>query len=156
MIPIPESPDDLLRQGVAALKMGDRALAINLLARAVRNDPQSELAWLYLAGAVTDPTQRRTCLERVLSLNPLNEAARQGLHGLGRAPAPAPAPAPVAPIPATSTTMRLPPTPASLEIQTPDKATHHLADRLIWALIIILGLMLLLGAGIYVIVMLRG
>ncbi|MEI7770409.1 MAG: hypothetical protein WCI67_10495, partial [Chloroflexales bacterium] len=88
MTTIPESPDDLLHQGVAALKMGDRALAVSLLARAVRGDPQSEQAWLYLAGAVTDPAQRRTCLERVLMLNPQNDAARGGLLSLGPDPAP--------------------------------------------------------------------
>lgn len=176
MTATPESPDDLLRQGVAALKMGDRALAANLLARAVRSDPQNEQAWLYLAGAVSDSAQRRTCLERVLSLNPHNEAARQGLRGLGSAPAPAPTPTPSShpasaltspPTPkppppartsvlATSTTMRLAPTFAPLENQTRNKAIRHPADRLVWVLILVLGLMLMLGSGTYAIILLRG
>lgn len=94
-----ESSAELLREGVAALKAGDRGRAASLLARAVRTDPRSELAWLYLAGAVSDPAQRRTCLERALSLNPQNEAALRGLRSLDPAPV-APAPARPAPPPA--------------------------------------------------------
>ncbi|NTV64949.1 MAG: hypothetical protein HGA65_15675, partial [Oscillochloris sp.] len=83
---LPDSLDDLLRDGLAALRVGDRGRAMNLLARAVRLEPRSEQAWLYLAGAVADPEQRRTCLERVLSLNPQNGAARQGLQALAPPP----------------------------------------------------------------------
>jgi hypothetical protein len=189
MTTISETPDELLRQGVSALKMGDRVLAVSLLARAVRGDPQSEQAWLYLAGAVTDPSQRRTCLERVLSLNPQSVAAQRGLLSLPMAPAPAPTPVPTislatlpspapAPIPslvpapmpeptpapasaptpepATSTTMRLPPVMLTLDIQPPAKAMRRPADRLVWALILILGLMLMLGSAAYAIILLRG
>ncbi|NTW03479.1 MAG: hypothetical protein HGA19_19755, partial [Oscillochloris sp.] len=96
-----ESFDELLRTGVAALKAGDRSQAMSLLARAVRVNPRSEQAWLFLAGAVSDIAQRRNCLERVLSLNPQNEAALRGLRSLS--PTPAPAATPVAPSPAPAT-----------------------------------------------------
>ncbi|MEI7644809.1 MAG: hypothetical protein WCJ55_11065, partial [Chloroflexales bacterium] len=68
---------------------------------------------------------------------------------------PAPAP-PLAPEPATSTTMRLPPVMPTLEGQSPRVATHGLTDRLVWALVLTLGLMLMLGAAAYALILLRG
>jgi hypothetical protein len=209
---LPESSDELLRQGIAALRAGDRTLATNLLARAVRADPRSEQAWLYLAGAVSDPEQRRTCLERVLSLNPQNAAALQGLRGMppavispsaptaagmprpvptpappppAPAPAPAPTPAPPAPPadrvmsllapepgpppqppaqiqalppeePATSTTMRLSPAFVTVELDQPAASQRRPGDRLVWVLVLALGIMLMLGSIIYTIMLLRG
>jgi tetratricopeptide (TPR) repeat protein len=209
MTPTYESSADLLREGAAALKAGDRAGAMSLLARAVRSDPRNELAWLYLAGAVSDLAQRRTCLERVLSLNPQNEAALRGLRSLTPAapspaapvpgppmsppppaappsipvhspppvadrimsllaaepapPPPAPAPTrllppepapPAAPEPATSTTMRLPAVPLPLAPQA--GARRRRGDRVVWALVLALGVMLMLGGAAYAIILLRG
>lgn len=95
--------ESLIAAGAAALRAGERERARQLLAQAVRADPRSPQAWLFLAGAVTDVEQRRACLERVLSLSPGHPAAQRGLASLG-APAPhAPAasakpdPAPPAP-----------------------------------------------------------
>lgn len=103
----PPSIDQLLRDGYQALRAGERERARALLGAAVRSDPQNERAWLFLAGAVTDPQQRRTCLERALAINPASEQARRGLQALAQsaeaAHAPAPQPVPtrdVAPPPA--------------------------------------------------------
>lgn len=74
--------DGLLEQGMAALRAGDRALARRLLARAAREDTQSEQAWLRLSGAVENDKERFLCLSRVLAANPDNESARRGLAGL--------------------------------------------------------------------------
>jgi tetratricopeptide (TPR) repeat protein len=74
--------EELLREGGAALRGGERERARGLLAQAVRLNPRSEQAWLLLAGAVTDPEQRRTCLERVLRLNPEHAIARKALATL--------------------------------------------------------------------------
>jgi hypothetical protein len=71
--------DELVREGGAALRGGDRERARRLLAQAVRAEPRNEQAWLLLAGAVTDPEQRRSCLERVLRLNPEHQIARRAL-----------------------------------------------------------------------------
>lgn len=108
--------EDLVRAGFEALRAGDRERARGLLMRAVRSDPRSEQAWLYLAGALTDPAQRRDCLERVLQLNPANAAARRGLEALGaalaapaRTPAPRPEPPLARPAPTPQPTTRLEP-----------------------------------------------
>jgi tetratricopeptide (TPR) repeat protein len=71
---------DLLARGEAALRAGDRPRARELLSAAVRADPRSAQAWLWLAGALDDHAQQRECLERALALDPQNAAARRGLE----------------------------------------------------------------------------
>lgn len=79
--------DDLLQQGIAALKAGHKPAARALLARALRRDGQNETAWLWLSGAVETDEERRRCLLRVLEINPDNELARRGLEALPGQPA---------------------------------------------------------------------
>jgi len=51
--------DDLLKQGIAALKAGHKAEARSLLAKVVEQDERNEAAWLWLSGAVeTDERYR--------------------------------------------------------------------------------------------------
>ncbi|MBC8098212.1 MAG: PD40 domain-containing protein [Armatimonadetes bacterium] len=78
--------DDLqstLRAGVDAAKRGDRTTARRLLEEVIAADDNNELAWLWLASAVTSVAERRTCLERVLQINPDNARAREALEKLG-------------------------------------------------------------------------
>ncbi|PMP73308.1 MAG: hypothetical protein C0183_23065, partial [Roseiflexus castenholzii] len=87
----------LIDEGMAAIRAGDQARARQLLSQAVQLDPQNERGWLWLSGALTDPAQRRYCLERVLAINPKNEIAQRGLASLKPAAsspaAPSPSPA---------------------------------------------------------------
>ncbi|MBN1660693.1 MAG: tetratricopeptide repeat protein [Anaerolineae bacterium] len=79
----------LLDRGIAAAQAGDRSLARELLARAVRHHPDSEAAWLWLSSTLDTPQGRAYCLKRVLALNPSNDTARIGLETLQHArPAP--------------------------------------------------------------------
>ena len=80
--------DDLLNQGITALKAGRKAEARALLARLLQQDPRDEQAWLWLSGAVETDEERRRCLERALALNPGNQAARRGLARLSPGPLP--------------------------------------------------------------------
>jgi hypothetical protein len=74
--------DDLLRQGIAALKAGGKAEARSLLRQVVEQDEHNEMAWLWLSGAVDTDEERRTCLENVLAINPNNVAAQRGIEAL--------------------------------------------------------------------------
>ncbi|NTV65520.1 MAG: hypothetical protein HGA65_18575 [Oscillochloris sp.] len=74
--------DRLLEQGIAALRSGARARAHDLLVAAVRADPHSAQAWLWLSGALDDPAQQRECLQRALAIDPQNRAAQRGLAAL--------------------------------------------------------------------------
>ena len=74
-------PAYLLRQGIAAAKMGQKETARNLLTRVVEQDERNadwpgcgfrawSKAWMI----------NEVCLENVLALDPENQAARKGLE----------------------------------------------------------------------------
>jgi hypothetical protein len=75
------------RQGIAALKAGDKARARALLAAAVKENARDEYAWLGLSVALEDEDKKRYCLEQVLSINPSNQAALQAMVELQEAKA---------------------------------------------------------------------
>jgi uncharacterized membrane protein YidH (DUF202 family) len=77
---------ELVTQGIAAFKAGDRAKARQLLISAIRQNPNNEeaLSWLYFT--LENKEQKTHCLEEVLRINPANEKARKTLEHL-RAPA---------------------------------------------------------------------
>ena len=133
----PADNDDaerLLSEGIVALKAGDNARARELLGQAIRRNPRDDRPWLWLSGAVETDPERRQCLERVLTLNPHNAAARDGLAMLdaaaASAPVAAPPPAvasanPPAPLPtaaALAETSQVAPPPATppADMRTPD------------------------------------
>ncbi|MEE8392675.1 MAG: hypothetical protein V3S14_18000 [Anaerolineae bacterium] len=74
--------DDLLKQGIAALKEGRKAEARRLLAQVVEQDARNETAWLWMSGVVDTDTERRICLKNVLAINPNNGIAKRGLENL--------------------------------------------------------------------------
>jgi tetratricopeptide (TPR) repeat protein len=74
--------EQLLQEGISALKRGDKARARACLLAVVKREKGNELAWLWLSGAVEKDDERLACLEKVLAINPANERARQGLAWL--------------------------------------------------------------------------
>ena len=75
----PELATELYDRGVGAARGGQRRVAAILLSRAVQCDPRHEQAWLWLSGVLDDPKEIAFCLRAVLSINPNNDRARQGL-----------------------------------------------------------------------------
>jgi hypothetical protein len=71
--------EQLMREGTAAAKAGQRERARDLLMRAVEYDERNVPAWLWLSDVVDSLDERRVCLENVLSLDPYNAAAQRGL-----------------------------------------------------------------------------
>jgi CheY-like chemotaxis protein len=69
----------LLHEGIAAAKAGDRLQARRFLHEVTRLAPTSELGWLWLAGVADGPEEAIYLLQKVLELNPGNERARAGL-----------------------------------------------------------------------------
>ncbi len=87
----------LLREGIAAAKIGDGPRAQELLMQVVADDEQNEQAWLWLSGVVEGDEDRQVCLENVLSINPDNSLAKAGLahlHSRRAAPTTPPPPPP--------------------------------------------------------------
>jgi len=71
-----------IRQAVEAIKQGNKSNARTLLEPIVKNDSNNEEAWFLLAHVAQTPEQARTYLERVISINPNNERAKQQLQKL--------------------------------------------------------------------------
>ncbi len=100
-----------LRDGIAAARAGQRDVARRLLAQVVEHDEHCAQAWLWLSGVVDSTEEREICLENVLTLDPQNRAALQGMAEVRvqkelRAAAPA-APEEPEPAPAASTALAL-------------------------------------------------
>lgn len=74
--------DNLLREGITAVKAGQRAKARALLQRVLRERPNDVSTWLWLSGAVETDDERRECLEKVLEIDPDNPHAKKGLQKL--------------------------------------------------------------------------
>jgi hypothetical protein len=86
------STNNILEQGIAALKAGQKAEARHLLEQVVQQDKDNETAWLWLSGAVDTDSDRIHCLRETLRINPNNQHARRGLEILeSKAPTPRPA-----------------------------------------------------------------
>ncbi|MBN1429259.1 MAG: YIP1 family protein [Anaerolineae bacterium] len=75
--------DRLYRDGVAAIRAGDKAAGREKLTKVVEQDQLHEQAWLWLSACVDTDEERIVCLQNVLTINPRSEAARQGLIKLG-------------------------------------------------------------------------
>jgi hypothetical protein len=73
---------DALQAGITAAREGRRAEASALLRQALQANPRSEQGWLWLSAIVETDAERRTCLERVLAINPHNQTAQAGLEKL--------------------------------------------------------------------------
>ncbi|MBE2183500.1 MAG: hypothetical protein IAE89_08760 [Anaerolineae bacterium] len=92
----------MVREGIAAVKAGNKDDGRVLLNKAVELDPYNEEGWLWLSGVVDGQDDQRTCLENVLAINPANEKARKGLDFLsGKPSAPSLPPTPPTEPPAT-------------------------------------------------------
>lgn len=71
--------DLMLKEGIAAAKAGNKELAYPLLLEATNRNPESELAWLWLAGVSKSPHEALKYLRKVLAINPNNKRALAGV-----------------------------------------------------------------------------
>lgn len=80
------SPQDLLRQGIAAARAGQPDVARQFIAKALQLDPRNEQAWLWLSSVAQSDEERIQILQQLLKINPANEHALKGLQALGALP----------------------------------------------------------------------
>lgn len=104
-----EEAAKLRNDAIHEIRSGNQEKGRQWLEQAVELNPNDEHAWLWLSSVVSATTDKRRCLERVLSINPASEAAKRGLAKLPPAAPDAPsitdtqATEPVARKPAPST-----------------------------------------------------
>ena len=69
----------LLQQAIDLAKTGRREEAETLLRQVLAQQPENEIAWLWLSGVTRDETVKQQALTRVLAINPHNALAQKGL-----------------------------------------------------------------------------
>jgi dipeptidyl aminopeptidase/acylaminoacyl peptidase len=106
-----EETQNLLRTAIQAAQGGNKAIARHILEQVIDQDPNNELAWIWMASVAETLDERRNCLQKVLAINPKNERAKQALAKVERTAA---SPAPSAP---PSQTPRLEEAPAELRVR---------------------------------------
>ncbi|MHC1782915.1 MAG: hypothetical protein AB9891_09200 [Anaerolineaceae bacterium] len=65
-----------LDAAIQQIRSGQPTAARQILVDLLRKDSRNEDAWMWLSSVVEDDNQRRDCLQRVLAIDPGNEAAR--------------------------------------------------------------------------------
>jgi hypothetical protein len=73
-----------LEQAIGLIKTGQKGAAYPLLVEVASEQPQNDVAWLWLAVVLDDPEKQREALEITLQINPNNETAKKGLARLSR------------------------------------------------------------------------
>ncbi len=68
-----------LTEAIAAVRLGDRRHARELLSRLLRADSQNAEYWIWMSAVVDSPRERVYCLESALKIDPTNRAAVRGL-----------------------------------------------------------------------------
>jgi len=71
--------DQLIQDGIIAVKNGNLSLAKKLLDQAALIDSTDPRIWIWLSATTEDLQERRDYLERAVALDPSNAAAKRGL-----------------------------------------------------------------------------
>lgn len=71
-----------LERAIEAIKSGNKAQGRLTLEHIVEQQPLNEVAWLWLCSCVDTDDEKRFCLNKVLKINPLNQAAILALQRL--------------------------------------------------------------------------
>ncbi|MBE7550824.1 MAG: hypothetical protein HS126_07075 [Anaerolineales bacterium] len=72
-----------LELAITAIRSGRKEEGRQLLNLLIQQNPNNEMAWLWMSSVVNADEQRARCLYHVLAINPDNELARRGLQILG-------------------------------------------------------------------------
>lgn len=75
---------DLVRQGIAAFKARQHTQATTLFEQALAQNPQDQLAWLWLASCTSCLQEKRKYLRCALDINPNSELGKRAATGISR------------------------------------------------------------------------
>ncbi len=72
----PKDASILIEEGQRALQAGDPAGACERFTRATEHDPENATAWFWRGSTAADSAEALRCMERVLAINPNDQAAK--------------------------------------------------------------------------------
>jgi twitching motility two-component system response regulator PilG len=72
-------PEQLLREGIAAARSGDKVKTRELMQQVTELDPQNQTAWLWRANCAETAEESLDCLRNASAINPNHEATRNAL-----------------------------------------------------------------------------
>lgn len=78
-----DSVEANLQKAIQLARSGDKAQARKILVDIVRQQPQQEMAWVWLSAVMERREDSIRCLQQVLTINPANDIARKGLSAMG-------------------------------------------------------------------------
>ncbi len=71
-----------IQTGIQHFKSGNKTDALQIFLQVLKQEPNNEVAWLWLAACVDKPEQKRDCFYKVLAINPKNTNAQKALAEL--------------------------------------------------------------------------
>lgn len=74
---------NMLTDAIAAVRVGERARAREILSKLLRADSQNAEYWVWMSSVVDSSREQKYCLESALKIDPTNRAALRGLVILG-------------------------------------------------------------------------
>jgi hypothetical protein len=108
-----------LELAIAAIRSGRKEEGRQLLNLLIQQNPNNEMAWLWMSSVVDSDDKRVRSLSHVLAINPHNSLAQRGLRYLGaELPPPAAPPVPKA-VPPEPPLKKPPPTPQAITQELP-------------------------------------
>jgi dipeptidyl aminopeptidase/acylaminoacyl peptidase len=77
-----KSTEQLFKEGIAAARSQDNTTARSRFREIIKRDDQSEKGWMWLSSVIDDKDEKRSCVEKVLQINPDNQSARREMIAL--------------------------------------------------------------------------
>lgn len=71
-----------IQTGIQYFKAGNKTSALQIFQKVLEQEPNNEVAWLWLAACVDKPEQKKECFHKVLAINPNNTNAQKALAEL--------------------------------------------------------------------------
>src|SRR5262245_26690985 len=72
-----------LELAISAIRAGRKEEGRQLLNLLIQQNPNNEMAWVWMSSVVETDEQRSRCLYHALAINPNSQLARRGLQVLG-------------------------------------------------------------------------
>lgn len=75
--------EEALKQGIELVRSGNVPAGLKVLAEIVKQDPQNDMAWVWLSACYSEKDRKVYCLNRAVRINPRNALALEGLSRMG-------------------------------------------------------------------------